>query len=64
MKTLLARIITALTFNQVRFQISSQGRVSSLRWFWTPITARFAHGGWVYLSPRWLWRFRAGTRYA
>lgn len=32
------------------------------RWLWTPVTYRFGHGGWVYLSSRWLWRFRNGVR--
>lgn len=31
------------------------------RWFWTPLTYRFGHGGWVYLSLAWLWRFRNGA---
>lgn len=31
------------------------------RWFWTPITYRFGHGGWIYLSLRWFWRFRNGA---
>lgn len=31
------------------------------RWLWTPVTSRFGHGGWVYLSVVWLWRFRNGA---
>lgn len=31
------------------------------RWVWTPVTKRFGHGGWVYLSLSWLWRFRNGV---
>jgi hypothetical protein len=31
------------------------------RWLWTPLTDRFGHGGWVYLSLPWLWRFRNGA---
>ena len=30
-------------------------------WFWTPVTYRFGHGGWVYLNLKWLWRFRRGV---
>ena len=30
-------------------------------WFWTPVTYRFGHGGWVYLNLAWLWRFRRGA---
>lgn len=33
----------------------------SWRWFWTPVTYRFGHGGWVFLSLAWLWRFRNGA---
>lgn len=36
------------------------GKASRL-WFWTPLTYRFGHGGWVYLSLSWLWRFRNGA---
>ena len=31
-------------------------------WFWTRWTYRFGHGGWIYLSLPWLWRFRNGPR--
>ena len=34
------------------------------RWVWTPVTYRFAHGGWVYLSPSWFRRFWRGTQSA
>lgn len=30
-------------------------------WFWTPVTYRFGHGGWIYLNLTWLWRFRRGV---
>lgn len=30
-------------------------------WWWTPWTYRFGHGGWVYLSARWFWKFRNGV---
>jgi hypothetical protein len=35
--------------------------ISSPRWYWTPITYRFGHGGWIYLRWSWLWRFRNGV---
>src|ERR1700721_214062 len=49
-------------------QVATRGRVRgqrffdglpcpSLRWWWTPWTYRFDHGGWVFLSLRWFWRF-------
>jgi hypothetical protein len=41
----------------VRFQSPCRTR----RWFCTPVTYRFGHGGWVYLSLAWLWRFRNGV---
>lgn len=44
----------------VRFQRPMYAR-PNYRWFWTPITKRFGHGGWVYLSLPWLWRFRRGV---
>lgn len=44
----------------VRFQTPMYGR-PNYRWFWTPVTYRFGHGGWVYLSLAWLWRFRRGV---
>lgn len=44
----------------VRFRRDGYGRVNR-RWFWTPITYRFGHGGWVFLSFRWLWCFRNGV---
>jgi hypothetical protein len=31
------------------------------RWLWTPLTYRFGHGGWVYLSLPWLRRFWNGA---
>lgn len=31
------------------------------RWVWTPWTYRFGHGGWMFLSLRWFWRFRNGA---
>lgn len=34
---------------------------TNFRWWWTPWTYRFGHGGWVYLSIRWVWRFRNGV---
>lgn len=45
----------------VRFRRDTYG-LAQRRWFWTPITYRFGHGGWVYLSLPWLWRFRSGVR--
>jgi hypothetical protein len=48
---------TALTWwPWVRFQRPAYGPIN-YRWFWTPLTYRFRHGGWVYLSLPWLWRF-------
>lgn len=63
MKTTLAKIISALTLNRVRFIYDGEGNVSSLRWVWTPWTYRFAHGGWIRTSAGWLWRFRNGAHY-
>lgn len=34
---------------------------TNFRWWWSPWTKRFGHGGWVYLSFAWLWRFRNGV---
>lgn len=45
----------------VRFQRDGYG-VIHYRWCWTPITYRFGHGGWIYLSLPWLWSFRRGRR--
>ena len=44
----------------VRFQRDAYGNTRTYRWFWTPLTSRFGHGGWVFLSLPWLWRFRHG----
>jgi hypothetical protein len=33
------------------------GRWCERRWFWTPYTYSFGHGGWVCLRLRWLRRF-------
>ena len=44
----------------IRFQRPMYGR-PNYRWFWTPVTYRFGHGGWVFLSLAWLWRFRNGA---
>lgn len=45
----------------IRFKRDADGMVRDRRWFWTPLTYRFGHGGWVFLSLRWLWRFRHGA---
>lgn len=63
MRTILAHAITALFLNKVQFMHTYSG-VHSLRWIWTPWTMRFAHGGWVYLSPKWIARFRNGAKEA
>lgn len=47
----------------IRFDRPLYGR-PDYRWFWTPITERFDHGGWVYLSWPWLRRFWNGTHSA
>jgi hypothetical protein len=44
----------------VRFQRPAYGS-TNYRWLWTPLTKRFGHGGWVYMSMAWLWRFRNGA---
>jgi hypothetical protein len=49
------RAVRWLTRDRVR------GTCNDLRWWWTPWTDRFAHGGWIFLSARWFWRFRNGV---
>jgi hypothetical protein len=44
----------------VRFQVDAYGQTRTYRWLWTPVTSRFGHGGWIFLSVPWLWRFRYG----
>lgn len=46
----------------VRRMHDVNGHHDGRRWFWTPATYRFGHGGWIYLSLPWLWRFRSGSR--
>jgi membrane associated rhomboid family serine protease len=41
----------------LRWKRDADGVVRDRRWLWTPITYRFQHGGWLFLSLPWLWRF-------
>jgi hypothetical protein len=58
MRTQIVKLVEKLTFYKVRGQKYFWPQFQpSLRWWWTPWTYRFNHGGWIYLSIRWLWRF-------
>ena len=48
MKTLIANLITAVTFNRIRFMHKCHVGVDSLRWFWQP-WFKTPHGGWIYI---------------
>lgn len=48
MKTLIAKLITALTLNRIRFIHKAHSGVTSLRWFWQP-WFKTPHGGWIYI---------------
>lgn len=57
MKQFIVNTIEFLSFNKIRGQRPAQ----SLRWWWTPWTYRFHHGGWVCLSLSWFRRFSAAA---
>lgn len=60
-RELIVAAIERLTLRRVRGQHYSRPFQPDLRWWWTPWTHRFGHGGWVFLSPAWFWRFRHGS---
>jgi len=49
-------VVKTITMNKVRGNM-----IYSLRWWWTPWTYRFGHGGWILLRFSWLWRFWHGA---
>lgn len=61
MKRRIVHLVSVLTGNRVRGQQFSGSGVPSLRWWWTPWTYRFGHGGWIFLNFRWSKRFWNGV---
>lgn len=56
MKRLIVKLVSIITLNKVRGQRPMHSQ-PSLKWWWTPWTYKYQHGGWIYLSREWFKRF-------
>lgn len=55
----IAHAIERASLRRLRTRWDSAGS-PDLRWWWTPWTYRFGHGGWFCLSLPWFRRYHSG----
>lgn len=59
MKECIVWVVEKLSRNHIRGQ-HAFGKIS-LKWWWTPWTYHFQHGGWILLNLKWLKEFNMGS---
>jgi hypothetical protein len=58
---LVVRVVELVSLNRIRGQHYFKPFKPSLRWWYVSGLKRFGHGGWIFLHPTWLVRFKGGN---